>query len=282
MEGDLLMEVGARTVSQARVEVIRSGQGDTVLISPGVRLREFAGKACGAEGFSTGTASFDIGATLPYHTHPISEAITILSGTARIAVEGRRYVLNPFDCIHVPPRVAHEAHNCSVGTPLLVLSAFASAEPFRDLVDYHFVVHEKGLAKPSPEDPESIIRFAEATVYELSEGAEFRDLFAGRFGSLGICGGYGRFRPNASLPCHVHQYDESITIIEGEAISLVQGNRYHLAGYDTAIVPQGRPHRFLNHSAGPMAMLWVYAGSEPERTLVDSRYCNGSLVWPGA
>jgi hypothetical protein len=46
------------------------------------------------------------------------------------------------------------------------------------------------------------------------------------------------------------------------------------------MVPRGRPHRFVNEGDDVMAMIWVYAGSEPERTLVDTGYCDGSLVWP--
>jgi quercetin dioxygenase-like cupin family protein len=148
-------------------------------------------------------------------------------------------------------------------------------------VDANFVVQERGLSISKPEDPEFIVRFDGAEVYELSPGADFRDLFAGRFGSVGICGGYGKFQPGASLPCHVHEYDESITIVEGQATCLVQGNRYQLSGYDTAFVPEGRPHRFINQSDLPMAMIWVYAGTEPERTLVEPAYCDGTLAWPG-
>src|SRR5579872_2808511 len=227
------MEIAARSASKPRLEVVRPGNGDAVVVSPGVSLRDFASRACGAEGFSTGTATFDAGAALPYHTHRFSEAVVILSGRALISVEGRRYLLEPFDCIHVPAGVPHEASNGSQHDPLLALSAFASAEPSRDLVDGNFAIEERALTNSSTSDPESIIRFAQAEVYELSDGAEFRDLFASRFGSVGICGGYGRFQPGASLPCHIHQYDESITIVEGEAVCLVQGNRYHLTGCDT-------------------------------------------------
>ena len=275
------MAIDGRTQSSDRLESILPGSAQAVAIGPGVWLREFAGKACGARGFSTGTATFEIGATLPYHTHPISEAITILSGIARVDIEGRRYLLEPFDSIHVPAEVAHQVANYSPTSVLLVLSALASAQPSRQPARADFVVRERGLLNPSPDDPESLVRFADAELYELSSGAEFRDLFAGRLGSVGICGGYGRFLPGASLPCHVHNYDESITIVEGEAVCLVQGNRYHLRGCDTAVVPEGRPHRFLNHSGAPMAMVWVYAGSEPERTLIDPSYCEGTLAWPG-
>jgi hypothetical protein len=30
-----------------------------------------------------------------------------------------------------------------------------------------------------------------------------------------------------------------------------------------------------------MAMIWVYAGDEPDRRIVVSNYCSGELVWPG-
>jgi quercetin dioxygenase-like cupin family protein len=130
------------------------------------------------------------------------------------------------------------------------------------------------------ENAESVVRFSEISPYELSPGALFRDLFASRLGSVGICGGYGIFAPGSSLPCHTHQFDESITIIQGKAVCLVQGQPYQLSDCDTALVPEGLPHRFLNQSDDPMAMIWVYAGKEPERTIVESGYCSGELIWP--
>ena len=121
---------------------------------------------------------------------------------------------------------------------------------------------------------------ANAQFIELSENAFFSDLFARRFGAVGICGGYGRFLPGASLPCHTHDYDESITIVAGTAVSLVQARRYQLSGYETAFIPRGTPHRFINHSQEEMAMIWVYAGDEPDRTIVEAGYCSGTIAWP--
>jgi len=60
------------------------------------------------------------------------------------------------------------------------------------------------------------------------------------------------------------------------------GKALSLSNNDTAFVPQGHPHRFLNLSTTEMAMIWVYAGNEPERTLVSSEYCDGTWAWPGA
>ena len=54
----------------------------------GVFLRTFVSESCGATGFSTGTATFDSRASLPYHVHPFSEAVTVLEGQAQVFVEG--------------------------------------------------------------------------------------------------------------------------------------------------------------------------------------------------
>jgi len=275
------MVLASNKKEETRRELIRPGNGVPTPLRDGILLREFVSEACAARGFSTGTATISPAAVLPYHTHAFSEAITLLSGLAQVAVEGRCYKLTLFDCLHVPAGVAHEVTNCSGESHAVALWAFASAVPSRELVKEDFVVLDRGFANPKPSDPESIVRFTSAEVYELSPGAHFRDLFAGRFGTVGVCGGYGKFQPGASLPCHIHQRDESITIVEGRATCQVQGNRYQLSGCDTAFVPEGLPHRFINQSDDPMAMIWVYASTEPERTLVEAAYCDGTLAWPG-
>lgn len=260
------------------VEQIVSGQCEPLPeMLPQIALREFASGKCGAKGMSTGTATFEPGAALPYHRHVFGEAVTVLAGAAFFSVEGRSYRLRPFECIHVPAGVAHGVVNASGDRQLLAHCTFAAPTPSRELVKAEFVVDDRAFGNPRPEDPEHITRLSTAKMYELADGARFCDLFAGRFGAVGICGGYGEFRPGSSLPCHIHEYDESITIVTGEAICEVMGQQYRLRGCDTAYVPQGRPHRFLNKSQALMAMVWVYAGSEPARTLVDAHHCLGTL-----
>jgi putative monooxygenase len=262
------------------VECVISGHCDLSLATlPRIALREFVSAKCGATGLSTGTATFEPGARMPYHKHTFSEAVTILVGGASTTVEGRKYLLRPFDCIHVPAGMAHEVENVSANAVLVAHWAFATSVPSRESLEDRFVVENRGLGSPLPGDSEHIVRFADAQKYELADGTQFCDLFAGRFGAVGICGGYGKFNPDCSLPCHVHEYDESISIVAGEATCEVMGKRYRLSNCDTAFVPRGRAHRFLNESESPMAMVWVYAGSEPERTILDVRYCDGSLLW---
>ncbi len=245
-----------------------------------IALRTFVSQACGATGFSTGTATFEPEAVLPYHLHGCSEAITVLSGEALVVVAGRGYRLGRLDCMHLPAGVPHMVQNPQAGHGMVAHWSFASADPQRTFIDPARAFEDRGLGKPRAGDPEHLRRFADAEAYELADGAWFRDLFAQRFGAAGICGGYGRFRQGSSLPCHTHAYDESITILTGDATCMVQGSRYEMTGMQTAFVPQGKPHRFLNSGESEMEMLWVYAGDEPDRLLVDPGYCSGSRAWP--
>ena len=241
-----------------------------------VQLRTFVSSACGALAFSTGLAIFQSGGRLELHRHPVSEALTVVEGDALLQVEGRAYRIGPHDCAHVPAATPHAVENNSPDRELIVHTAFASGQPSRELVNQEFPIVDRGFDDPASNDPETIVRFAKSPVYGLAPGAFFTDLFARRFGAVGICGGYGRFQPGASLPCHIHAYDESITIIQGSAKCLVQGREYELSECATAYVPEGLPHRFLNQSNEEMAMIWVYAGAEPDRQIVDNRYCSGT------
>ena len=223
--------------------------GDTAPVSggpPGVEICVFVSGAFGASGLSTGTAAFEPHSALAYHEHEFSEAITMLEGNSTVLVDGRVYELRAFDCVHVPAGVAHAVRNDSSHTRVVAHWAIATSEPSRRIVEPSPIWVIRGLRNPEPGEPEHISRFDESATYELSPGAYFRDLFKGSLGSVGICGGYGRFQPGAFLPCHFHEYDESITIVEGTARCLVQGNRYRVSGYDTAFVPVGMPHRFIN------------------------------------
>jgi len=255
-----------------RMEFITRTNGPaTMELAPGVLVHMLATGSLGAVGLTTAMATFRPGAKVSYHLHPFSEVIVVLSGMALIHVEGRRYLLKQFDAMHVPAGIPHAVHNASSDSEAVLHSLFPSATPTRDAVDREFAVEDRDST--TAHCPEHLVRFATAPVYELAPQAHFRDLFARRFGAHGLCGGYGVFGPGASLPCHYHGYDESITIVSGHAVCQVAGREYALSDYATACIPHGRPHRFLNHSDQPMAMIWVYAGDEPERTLVDTCLC---------
>jgi quercetin dioxygenase-like cupin family protein len=258
-----------------RSEVVTRGDGPSwEELATGVRRRFLASGTLGARGLATALTVIQPGAGLPYHTRPVSEAVVVLDGRAEFLAEGRRHRLEPLDAIHLPAGTAHAVVNPEV-TPASLHSSFGSDTPTWEAVAATFSPSEGGGEGDSR--PERLVRFNAAAVYELAPGALFRDLIAGRLGFRGICGGYGRFEPGASLPCHYHGFDESITIIEGTAVCQVAGREYTVSGRDTVCIPRSRPHRFLNRAERSMAMIWVYAGDEPDRTIVDPRVCEGSL-----
>src|SRR5262245_20413735 len=212
----------------SRTETIARGDCPPACeLAPGVELRVFASGQSGARGLTTGTATFRAGAALPYHTHPESEVIVVLSGEAQVVVEGRCYLLRPYDAVHVPAQMVHRVANPSAADRAVLFSSFASETVTREPAACQFDIVDRQASDGGC--PENLIRFETAPVYELSARAYFRDLFARRLGSLGICGGYGIFQPGASLPCHIHGFDESITIVTGRAVCQVAGKEYALA-----------------------------------------------------
>jgi len=242
----------------------------TLNLAPGFAVLMLTTGDLGSQRLTTCKATAQVGARLPYHTHPTCEAITVAHGEAFVYVEGRRYRLRVFDCVSVPEGVAHSIENAGT-VPAVMHTAFPTDTPSRGFVEDRFDVQDYDL--PPEGVPESLRRFRRQDGYELSAGIWTQDLFAGRFGSKGICGGCAIFEPGAGLPCHTHEYDESITIVAGTSTCQCAGAAYQMGDFDTVCVPRGRPHRFVNSGATPMHMIWVYAGDEPDRVVVDQRLC---------
>jgi quercetin dioxygenase-like cupin family protein len=149
----------------------------------------------------------------------------------------------------------------------------ASDTPTRTLVDEHFArkfMPDEAVGEPGRE---RVHRYQTAPTYELSSRARFQDYFNRDLGCAEMSGGYGIFAPGARLPCHLHDFDESITIVQGTATCVVEGHSYSLSDLATALAPRGRCHYFINHSDRPMAMIWVYAGDLPQRLVLNEKCC---------
>jgi len=84
-------------------------------------------------------------------------------------------------------------------------------------------------------------------------------------GAKQVSSGLTRFEPGAKIPLHYHNVEEQVTIIEGEAVAIVEGERHLLHAYDTTYVPAGVPHHFMNESDAPMAILYFYPSPYVER-----------------
>src|SRR5205823_1307723 len=149
---------------------------------------------------------------------------TLLEGRAVMEVEGRRYTLSPLDTVSVPRNTAHRVLNPGE-RPAVFHIAMASASPTRTLIDAAFPATPMADDAAGFSGAEAVVRHAAAPWYEPSPGARFQDFFNRDLGCATLSGGYGVFAPGARLPCHVHDFDESICIVEGTATCVVEGRR---------------------------------------------------------
>jgi quercetin dioxygenase-like cupin family protein len=256
-----------------RPEVMtRVGEGPQLEIAPGVRFECLVGSHNQARRLTTGIVTFAPGAVLPYHTHSFAEAITLLHGAAQAEIEGRSYALKRLDCVAVPAGLAHSVRNRSTSEPAVFHIAMASESPARTLVEKFFPKRPMPDDSPGHAGAERVTRCSSAPRGIAGPNTEFIDCYNDTLlPGFGMSGGYGLFHHGGRLPAHVHDFDESITIISGDATCIVEGRRYELADYATALQPRGRVHYFRNDAAEPMEMIWVYAGPQPERIVVAER-----------
>ncbi len=241
-------------------------------IARGVDFECLVGSHNHAKKLTTGIVTFAPGAALPCHSHTFSESITLLRGAMTVEVEGRGYALKRLDNVVVPAGLAHAARNRSTSEPAVLHIAMASDSPTRTLVDRFFPRRSMPDDSTGVPGAERVNRFENAPRGAAGPNTEFIDGFnAALMPGLEMSGGYGLFHPGGRLPAHVHDFDESISIISGQATCVVEGRRYAMTAGATALQPRGRVHYFINESAGPMEMLWVYAGPQPQRIVVDER-----------
>jgi 2-keto-3-deoxy-L-rhamnonate aldolase RhmA/quercetin dioxygenase-like cupin family protein len=256
-----------------RAEVITAvGQGPKTEIGRGAVFECLVGKFNGARILTTGIVTLKPAGQLAYHTHTYSESVTVLSGAAILEAEGRRYALGPLDNIVFPRGLPHAAMNVSASQNAVLHVAMASDSPGRTVVDKYFsrrTMPEDSAGQPGAE---RMTRYRTAARFEAGKGATFIDFFNSKLiDGIEMSGGYGLFQPGGRLLAHVHDFDESICIVQGQATCIVEGRAYTLSDRATALQPRGRVHYFINESNAPMAMIWVYGGPSPERLVVAER-----------
>lgn len=262
-------------------KVYKRGEGKIIHLAPGVICEALVGEHTQAVRLFTAIVTFDAGdTTLETHTHPHSESITLLSGRALVEVGDRRYILNPLDNITIPKACLHSVKNLSIHEPAVFHIAMPTTAVERNLVK-----NEATIFKDVPEEfnghmgPERVTRHKTARRYSAGSNTAFIDYFNDiLMPGIGMSGGYGLFYPSGRLPAHIHDFDESICIIEGEARCFVEGRRYNMSDLATAMQPRGRIHYFINTTDKPMSMIWVYAGPTPERIEVADEYASAGIV----
>jgi len=114
----------------------------------------------------------------------------------------------------------------------------------------------------------AILRPDALPVNDRGNGARTIPLVTRACGSTSMINGITTFEPGARIGVHFHNCEESVMILDGEAVAEIDGVRHPLKKGDTTWIPPNVPHRFLNESDAPMSIFWIYADIDATRTMV--------------
>jgi len=114
----------------------------------------------------------------------------------------------------------------------------------------------------------AILRPGELKTNDRGNGARTTPLVTRKCGSTSMINGITAFDPGAAIGFHKHNCEESVMVIEGEAIAEIDGVQHRLGTNDTTWIPANVPHRFINPTDRPMRIFWVYASIDATRTMI--------------
>ncbi len=94
---------------------------------------------------------------------------------------------------------------------------------------------------------------------------------AGPWIGAGFLNGITVIAPGSGIALHTHNCEESVVVLEGDAIAEIGSDRHALARHDASWIPAEIPHRFINQSqTQPLTILWTYARPDATRTIVET------------
>ena len=103
---------------------------ETKEIEPKVYVRIMVDKSKGSDGIALVRGRIEPGGVLPWHTHDVEEALTVLQGTALSELGEEKYALTAGDAVLLPAYVPHQLS--SVGEEdVLFVTAFSVNEVVR-------------------------------------------------------------------------------------------------------------------------------------------------------
>jgi len=120
-----------------------------------------------------------------------------------------------------------------------------------------------------------VLRPSQLKSHARGGGASTTPLVTPLVGSTSFINGITSFEPGAAIPFHSHNCEESVMLLEGEAMLDIYGESIPIQPLDTTWVPADVSHRFRNLSnTRPMKIFWTYARADASRTLTETGETN--------
>ena len=122
----------------------------------------------------------------------------------------------------------------------------------------------------SPAQPRgAVVRAAEQKTADRGGGNRTIPMIMPSSGTTSVINGITIIAPHSAIQEHYHNCEESILILEGHAIAVIDGKENRLTAPDVSWVAAGVPHYFQNASdTEPLKIFWTYASINANRTNV--------------
>lgn len=125
------------------------------------------------------------------------------------------------------------------------------------------------MARDDRDPPRAaVLRPSQLKSHDRGGGARTTPLVSASIGATAFINGITTFEPGAAIAHHSHNCEESVLILEGDAILDIDGREIALFRYDTTWIPPQVSHRFRNASTtATLRIFWTYARADATRTL---------------
>lgn len=114
-----------------------------------------------------------------------------------------------------------------------------------------------------------LIRFNSVEHQQKRPGVLLTSLVDGDTGATKISSGVAEFEVEASAPTHYHDAEESVIVIEGEGLMVINGEEHIVRPNEAAFIPPGAHHSIANHGDRPFKISWTYASINWSTTPVE-------------
>ena len=117
----------------------------------------------------------------------------------------------------------------------------------------------------------AVIRPADQPVADRGGGNRTIPLVMPGTGARQLINGMTIIAPGGAIGEHFHDCEESVIVLEGSGVAVIDGTEHPVGPGDTSWIPPGLRHYFRNVSTvEPLRIFWTYASITATRTLVAS------------